>query len=127
MGGFWLTAPRMGGFVLAFVAAAFGLPTSLASAFQVWVSRWADRIRMSTPVAAVALNGRRCNGLNGRTTLGEVTFAHAYVTPAVVFALALFPQASRSFCETIPFTSSDSLSWLSSMMCRPNGSTSAGP
>jgi NADH-quinone oxidoreductase subunit M len=45
MGGFWLSAPRMGGFLLAFSAAAFGLPglvnfvgefMSLLGAFQVY-------------------------------------------------------------------------------------------
>jgi hypothetical protein len=36
----------------------------------------------------MALDCRRPNRLNGRTISGKVTFAHTYVTPAVVFAFA---------------------------------------
>ena len=91
-------------FSMIFAAAAFGLPTSLAAAaiwlptslatgFQVRVRCWANRLVVSTAMAAVALSGRRRNRLNKRTISGVATFAHTYVTPAVVlafvFALAL--------------------------------------
>ncbi len=95
MGGFWQNAPRMGGFALAFCAAAFGLPglANFVAEFLALVGAY-QRYPMLTVFAAL--------GLIGSAIYGMVLFQSAFHGKSQIKQQAINDLSSR---ELLVFTS----------------------